>query len=363
MSNKICNDAAYLNLLDQKNRFQLLNIPPNRYNNLANNPYEQKNPTTGEFFTKNQLDMRRKVEILKYSANQSSTQTNNFTKAQIYAQIVSGKYQQRTYPPSYIQANTENNILKPCPIGPGTPSGSCDVPGPIVYLYEDTSIPLYNFNTNIDSNYGILTQGINPYDRLWNYTELIDVILPFFDTYYSTITNIFVTSSDFPITTFYLKTPIALNISGSLQEFITSYSDPDAIRIKISNINTNIKYSFSNVALKNNPSYVYNNNAIDMSLNLTNSSSFNGSCYFGMLEINNLTLPTKKGFIYDIQVNINYSITFPSNKYNVYCNGPFLKTYLNISSSFPFNKTNCIVTGEPSIPTVFPILSITSSNY
>ena len=48
----ICNDAAYQNMIIQKKRFQLLNIPPSRYDNLANNPYVITYPGTQTKFTK-----------------------------------------------------------------------------------------------------------------------------------------------------------------------------------------------------------------------------------------------------------------------------------------------------------------------
>ena len=111
MADNICNDEAYQNMIVQNKRFQLMNIPPIRYDNLANNPYILRYPGSSSKFTKNDLDMRRKVEILKYNANNSNTQTNNFTKAEIYAQAISGKYQQRTYPNSFVRDNSKNNQL------------------------------------------------------------------------------------------------------------------------------------------------------------------------------------------------------------------------------------------------------------
>ena len=91
MSNNICTNPAYINSLDQKKRFQLFNIPPVRYNNLTVNPYLSINPSTGVPFTKFDLDMRRKVEILKYASTRMSTQTNSLTKAQKFTQYFEKK--------------------------------------------------------------------------------------------------------------------------------------------------------------------------------------------------------------------------------------------------------------------------------
>jgi hypothetical protein len=91
LSNNTCNSPAYLNLIDQRRRAQLYNIPPSRYDNLANSPYTKINPATGMFFTKFDVDMRRKAEILKYSNVTSTTKTNNLTRAQRWAQLVRGQ--------------------------------------------------------------------------------------------------------------------------------------------------------------------------------------------------------------------------------------------------------------------------------
>ena len=50
-----CDDNIY----KQRQKMQLLNIPPTRYTPIS--PYPM--------YTRFQLDMRRKTEILKYSAN------------------------------------------------------------------------------------------------------------------------------------------------------------------------------------------------------------------------------------------------------------------------------------------------------
>jgi len=51
--------------------------------------YEVVSPYNGTY-NQQQLDMRRKAEILKYSNNASSTKTNNLTKSQRWAQTVKG---------------------------------------------------------------------------------------------------------------------------------------------------------------------------------------------------------------------------------------------------------------------------------
>ena len=48
------------------------------------------NPYISSTYTKSDFDMRRKSEILKYKSNDSTTQTNNLTKKQIWSMISKG---------------------------------------------------------------------------------------------------------------------------------------------------------------------------------------------------------------------------------------------------------------------------------
>jgi hypothetical protein len=369
-TNDVCNDIAYLNSIDQKQRFQLLNIPPVRYDNFATNPYAKRNPGTGLFFTKPDLDMRRKVEILKYDSNRMSTQTNSLTKANKYAQAVSGSLQRRTYSQIYLQQNLDaSGVLKPCP-PVQTPSSSCDVPGPTIFLYEDDNVPLYNYGTNAADAYGIENQVDNPYPFYWNYVSYSNVANPYSSstTNYSTFTNIYIVYTDTPSYTFSIRTPISFAITGQLQSgIIQNYTDVSAgIRISINSISVNVKYSYTNVTLANPPTILYEHGKtgvpIDMGITLTNTSRvFNASVYLGVLEINNLQLPTQRGYIYDIQANINYQILYPSSKYADYCDPPTITSYFDISLNqvYPQTAVNCSVQGASIIPVAsFPKLFV-----
>lgn len=134
-----------VNLLDiqqlcrQRSRRQLLNVPFARMEIVS--PYPA--------FTKSQLDMRRKIEVLKYSASSSNSKTNNLTRAELFAQLVRGSEQRR----NFSQTNLQNmvNGTEVCPSDdfiPGS-TAAADVPGPIEYLQYDPAVPLYNSNTSV----------------------------------------------------------------------------------------------------------------------------------------------------------------------------------------------------------------------
>jgi hypothetical protein len=101
--------------------------------NTPSQRFELVSPYTSKQFTKDQLDMRRKAEVLKRSSPPSTggSKGNALTKAQKFALLVRGSL------PNVTTTNVCDNV--------STPSSSSDVPGPILMLYEDASIPVYNF--------------------------------------------------------------------------------------------------------------------------------------------------------------------------------------------------------------------------
>jgi hypothetical protein len=76
-------DAFYNNFCVLKKTQALNNVPTPPREELQPNPY-----TLG--FTQEQLNMRRKYEILQYPANMQSTQTNKLTQKQAFSLAVRG---------------------------------------------------------------------------------------------------------------------------------------------------------------------------------------------------------------------------------------------------------------------------------
>ena len=333
-NNNICKNEAYINAIDQRQRMAILNIPPARYNNLANNPYnllDISNPN--QYYTQYQLDMRRKVEILKYSSNRMSTQTNSLTKAQKYAQLVTGSYQQRTYTQSYINKIIEdisNGISLPiCPVVP-TPSTSCDVPGPAISLIEDENVPLYNLTKDINNAaFGIINQPA--ISNKWNYTRVSNI--PLIDKSFVTITSIYILNTEFNSDVFSISVPLSANISASTinNNLYTYHSD---LSFSIINARVNVFYSYSDVTLIETPVFLLNSyslpsSPVNTAINIVNDISMNVTISLGTLEIENLYLFTQTGYIYDIQLQLSY----------------LLETENNFSSTF--NNPNVILIANP----------------
>lgn len=120
----------------------LLNIPLDRITPIS--PYPR--------YTRFQLDMRRKVEILKHENNATNTKTNNLTKKQQWSMLVNGNTKNGSQA-SIIERELlikKNGNTIPCPQDEFLPtlSSASDVPGQVIVLQYDPSIPLYNYVSN-----------------------------------------------------------------------------------------------------------------------------------------------------------------------------------------------------------------------
>lgn len=124
--------------LKNKNEIALNNIPLTRITPIS--PYTS--------FTRSQLDMRRKIEILKHQNNASNTKTNNFTKKQQWSMLVNGIT--KNFSQSKVTENLENNNSE-CPLDDLIPtlSTASDIPGKPFLLQYDPTIPLYNYTKNV----------------------------------------------------------------------------------------------------------------------------------------------------------------------------------------------------------------------
>ena len=358
-TNDICTDTAYLNSLDQKKRFQLFNIPPTRYNNLAKetNIYLKIDPKTGKPYTKYELDMRRKAEILKYSSNRMATQTNSPTKAQKFAQAVRGSYQQRTFSQEFIKENTVDGVLNTCPPGTiiKTSTTASDVPGTPMLLYDDETIPLYNFINDTNTPYAIINQELNPYSAGFNYSsngtniEYTNVIKQIFTLYFLNV--------NYPYYRFTFSTPISISFSGSyLPGVSTPYSTGDYLQLTVNSISLTVLYSYSSVTFTQTPVSSFSNNTV-LKVHISDNKlpTFSGSCYYDRVTFSNILLPSKLGYIYDFQLSIKYNIT-QNDIYSQNYTSPTITTYFNATSPSTVIRNNCIISGNPTAS--FPPLSI-----
>ena len=123
-------EFAIRQLCQQKSQRNLNPTPPVRLEVVS--PYVNES-ITGEFIsrtgiTKRQLDMRRKIEILKYQNNNGKTSSK----------------QQFSLLATSTGSVSRRSSVNDCLYTP-TKTSSSNIPGPIIELTYDDTIPLYNY--------------------------------------------------------------------------------------------------------------------------------------------------------------------------------------------------------------------------
>ena len=380
-------DISYCTILQQRKLQMLFNKPLIRYNPVS--PYVEY-PS----ITQRQFDMRRKAEILQYNASKSNTKTNNFTKAEKWAQMVNGYVQTNPYndiivkniqyvassddtkyskipvvteevikyPDTYITStdingNITNTVVKrtipTCDIDAiPTPTSSSDIPGPIMYLIKDNTIPLYNYairNINLGIQNEEETQDIK-------YSTMNDISCN--DGIETTLFSLYiVNNNDEYSRIFNFNTPLSLyfqsDVSNSLSAYDISFQN---LTLSLSNISLNIYYNDSKVLLTDMPYInipITNTAVYDISLNKTagnnpSYSSYSGQLYIGILNISNIYLFTQPGYVYTIKLQCNMNYSAPNN-------GIYTSYFTNIQSGVVCNTTsiskierNCRINTPPS---------------
>ena len=262
-------------------------------------------------FTKLQLDMRRKVEVLKYKKN--STQARNLTAKEKQAQILRGNYRGNVL----YCADDKNIPVK---------TSSSDVPGPIITLQEDPTVPLYNYITNQFSPAVSFTES----DEKWSLS-----ILPNVTVADSTTTDADSTTTDADSTTTDADTIIAtLLVKDAIDNttYYYTYSTPYVLTIEGNNIpidasgetisitinNPRIKVLYQSSELANSESNTNSNfvtsienTSVEVKLepdsSNTNTFSYSAQIYLGTITLSNISVDTYPGISYNFA--LEYLIT------------------------------------------------------
>jgi len=324
------------NCLDTQRRRNAL-TPLIRFNVIS--PYT--NPITGESnnITEQQLNMRRKVEILKYESNRMPSQTNSLTKKQKWSRLST-----QTAPNGRGAASSciPDASIK-------IPTSSPDVPGKVMLLYEDPTIPLYNYI--ITRSYAYNVPNPNGY---WDTTVNTNVGI------YSGIeTGVFtlailpnINKSSYKFT---LSTPIGIRAQGIFK----AASSHTTIKINVSSAILNV---YCNGTLLPEKRQIYNltNRFIKFYGNETNSTdaAFNITQLAGPVSFSNISLETSP--IYSFEFTLTLSINLYKNSSitpmtaseisSIFGSSLQYYAYANITNVVPIVADNC--TFVPQVPPV-----------
>lgn len=268
-------DSSYC---EQRKLNQLFNIPPARFELSIINPY------LSGTYTKFDLDMRRKAEILKYSSARMSTQTNSMTKKDKFAGLVKGSIPSKTTPCYDITKRT--------------PTSACDVPGPAMYLYNDPTVPLYNYATGNRSYAFVLPNPTEKWRAIVQANTLFNADSSGVSFYLQITRQI-----DQPEYTYAVSIPIGVSISTLITSNMVG--NPN-MTIDITNIRISVLY---NGRLVNSEYYSNPVSDISMKVNVTGASGETLSIrhYIGTGLFPEITLYTEYGYVYTVYMQATVS--------------------------------------------------------
>jgi hypothetical protein len=338
--------SVICNVSNQKRQLSLYNVPPQRFN--LTSPYPK--------YTSFQLDMRRKIEILKYNNSKQNTKTNNFTKKQKFAYLannISSRLSQSVIAKSKI---TVCNVDKTIP----TSSTKCNIPGPPIILQYDPSVPLYNYINDrvysianeIKDIYSFYTKNSVVFTDNYPYIVYPDtntLIQTRSETIGVLIINSGMNELNYSIP---IKIPISIWFSGSIGCGYDAYGNlinntpvisSDYINIHIINATINLYYN-NNISQSLN---VNSQNLLDCSFNLTNvNEQFYAIQFIGMIE-QEIIINNSDNTIYNVELvfNYNYNNTNGLSKLDFFQTG----IYANLSNVYSSNYIhNCVLNSLPA---------------
>jgi len=310
-------------------------------------------------YTKEQLDMRRKVEILKYKGNGNNQ--SRLTKKERFAQAVRSNYDPRKY-------SHPNDYTIPF-----LTSASGIVGEPQTYLLEDPSVPLYNYNVGQEVAALAVEEIVKPWQIV--YPKNVQC-LPGLNENMTTITTLLINS---PIsskqTTFRLQTPVSAILRGTYLPFSTSGSK---ITVNFNAITFKIYYNEQQLTSPIGLSANFSNGASrEMELKPTISQSATQDTYdfetvfdLGSIDITGITIPTEPNYLYTFRLSYNVSFTstdspdLPSimrnnSITNIFCNtDPLDDTFADALLDSPsVNVKNTEVIVDPSVYTFQEIIA------
>jgi len=290
---------------------------------------ELVNPYTN--FTKQQLDMRRKAEILKYKKN-----ANIITRTERFR----------------ILAHNIGRRNRACVNDPPrlTPSSSSNVPGPVILLNNATNAPLYNY-----TNQKQQTTLIPPPNLKAKIFDARPIERAGIRTIFTPIANLVILSPNFRNYNFTTCVPIFISSTGSKTRLNQNNgTNIQSITASLTNIQFQITYNNRRIAtVPTNVNNLLGN--MDLLLNIP-GDIFSASRYLGLICFTNFRLQTCSEYVYSIQMSATVRYSAFNNQGNpipqfvstgmsstVLCN-------LTQRDANYFSVSNCTMVNPPTLP-------------
>ena len=329
----LSNAQTTSDLCKQYVNYVQFNIPLPRYTPIS--PYGRKQP-----YTKYDLDMRRKAEILKYKS--LSIQDNGTTKAQKLSFLFNNTTRLKHI---VDRSKTCDNKI--------SSSTACDVPGPPINLYLDNKVPLYNYiKTYTFGNSSDSVKILN-----WDIDTGEDV--PFYNNVIENSFSIIYNSTKNGFTTYSFQTPIAVYIEGKKNQGLP-FTAVKKISVQIVHVNLAVLYSNKSIKYLTTPIVTHpKNSTVEIELP-DYSTSFSASKYIGAVTVSNLKLITQNQYVYDICYKFTLKTTLYdsmgaviSGQSDTTVTGSLTVNLGGSSDPFYLYQDGCTIT-NPALPVAVP---------
>jgi hypothetical protein len=190
-----------------------------------------------------------------------------------------------------------------------TPTSSCDVPGSVMYLYNDPTVPLYNFsNFNVRSYSDYVPTKSDP----WQFISPPDI------SGNNLITNylIIYTSIDKPYYTYTITIPVGICVFGTSQ----LPNRPANIKMQIRNASLKTYYNESLIETYSSPTF---DTSMSIIFDVSNSvpGAFNANYFVGNMQFSGIKLYTSPTFVYSFSVatsivkTVSNDVNYTDNSY------------------------------------------------
>lgn len=272
--------------------YHLAGDAASRFNVISPYSYETSDPVK-LVYSQEDLNMRRKAEILKYSTNDHNKQ-----KKQNYSFLAK-----------------KHTKTRPCPTSNHSKStSSSGVPGPIIQLFEDPNIPLYNYKDQ-SKQFNFQNIPFDNFKRIFDTFPLYNIITP--NDYYVNLMDIIILNPDNNQFRFDFSIPISIEYTADFNP-ITNDNSINTSLIAIFSSTLNIMYSdtliSSNVIpYRSNPRTDNDIVVSTVSMSVDFSRSVTGEVllrqYIGNIILNNVTIQTVTQYVYTLflKINTNYA--------------------------------------------------------
>lgn len=324
----------------QRKKQMVFSVPPIRLEKSS--PYPS--------YTKLQLDMRRKAEILQYKGNSQASKGNNLTKKQQYRQIISGYNQFRSYATLY---NTEATIvydeasdissvtytttgskvgdISTCGIVYSSSKNS-GIPGPAIELFLDPDVPLYNYKSSTEA-VGVQNSDVTDKIRFAIGDNIYiddDVSGNLFSLSVQSGIDQNVYNFEFEIPfSYYITATATTDLSADFYNGNTLGTAFQDLSFNMETIPFNLYTLYSSQLVANGNStptievvsdisngFAFDLSNVDFGDPTDLSYQFQGIVYGGIIKVSNVTLATPNGAVYDFKLEPNVA-TLTNNNANI----------------------------------------------